>query len=132
MQKMKMIAAAVVLMAGCGGAAAQSYGRGDPAWAYTGDPTQRWSRGYDAYAAAPGWRQGWQQRGMNRGYDAYAAAPDGRRGWQQRGMNRGMYQAQSGGNGSPVSAGSWRGSTDRSSPNSPFASGPYGDGMQRY
>ena len=69
-----------------------------------------------------GWNggHGWSGYGARGGYDSYAAEP----------MYQPRYQLQpqSGGNGSPVSAGSLRGSTDRSSPDSPFASGPYGDG----
>jgi hypothetical protein len=85
----------------------QAWRQGDPAFADTSDPNSVQSQRY-----------GWNRRGYG-GYDAYASA---------RPMHRWHYQAQSGGNGSPVSAGSLRGSTDRSPPNSPYASGPYGDG----
>jgi hypothetical protein len=98
MLKIAMIAAAL-LASGLSASAQSQWGWGGR----SGGPYA----GYDAYAAAPG-------------YGGYAAAP--------------MYQPQfrlrpqSGGNGSPVAAGSPRGSTDRASPNSPFASGPYGGG----
>jgi hypothetical protein len=143
MHKMKLLAAAAIVIAGCAGAAAQSYGSGDPAWAHTTDPNSsprmnrshsvqmnhddmrmqhgwRTPRAYDAYAAAPAW--GWRSN---------YGAPRWERQWYRSGTRSGLYQAQSGGNGSPVSAGSMRGSTDRTPPASPFASGPYGGGERR-
>jgi hypothetical protein len=127
-----MLATALTLVSGAAMAAGQygsSYGASDPAFADTSDPNSApstgWNGGYNGSYASSGWHRGYRTRG----YDSYASGQWN--GGYGAGPGSYGYQAQSGGNGSPVSAGSIRGSTDRSSPNSPFASGPYGDG-ERY
>jgi hypothetical protein len=136
MPKMKtiMLATALTLVSGAAMAAGHygsSYGANDPAFADTSDPNSAPSTGWNGQG---NWNGGYAQsgwnRGRNRGYDSYASGREWN-GGTGAGPGSYGYQAQSGGNGSPASAGSIRGSTDRSSPNSPFASGPYGDG-ERY
>lgn len=151
-----LVATALAVLSGA--AQAQSYGSSDPAYANTTDPNsaptrmmrQRQTAGMNHHRAgwqhrSEGWRGengGWQGRqswsGQNAGWqgrDSYASTAYGM-GWNGRNGSRGgwngnnwnTYGNSSGGTGSPVSAGSSRGSTDRSDPNSPYASGPYGDG----
>ncbi len=134
MHGLKLFAVIAALAAVPGAAVAQSYGATDPAFADTTDPnsapfvrgyraqtwqTQTWQTqpGYGAYAHSPRGFDSYAYPQRGYGYDAYASSPPIR-----------FNDSQSGGNGSPVAAGSLRGSTDRSSPNSFLASGPDGAG----
>jgi hypothetical protein len=117
-------------------AQAQSYGPSDPARADTTDPNSaptartihhpqaaRTHHRHSAWHRTSGWSAGGDAFASG-ARESYAAARPWGVGWG--GMDSNRYQ--SGGTGSPVAAGSLRGSTDRSDPSSPYASGPYGDG----
>ena len=129
MNRLKLFAAVAALASLPGVVMAQSYGATDPAFADTTDPNsapfvrgyraQSWQThpGYGTYAYSPRGYDSYAYPQRGRGYDAYAS-----------GRVMRFNDSQSGGTGSPVAAGSLRGSTDRSSPNSPLASGPDGAG----
>jgi hypothetical protein len=127
MNKTRMALIAVLTIVLSSAAEAQSYGPSDPARADTTDPNSRPSaRAIHHPQATRGDRferrsYTWNRRGAG----AYASARPYITG--RYGRNN-SYQYQSGGTGSPVSAGSLVGSSDRADPSGPFASGPYGEG----
>jgi hypothetical protein len=124
--RMALIAVLATLVSST--AQAQSYGPSDPARADTTDPNSRpTARTIHHPQAARGHRFGERSYSWDGpGASAYASARPYVAGGYERSNS---YQYQSGGTGSPVSAGSLVGSSDRADPSGPFASGPYGEGQ---
>jgi len=123
----RLVIFAVVTTLLSGAAQAQSYGPSDPARADTTDSNSRPSaRTIHHPQAARSHRYEKRSYGWSgRGFDAYAA---GRPSPPVNMAEAVATTTSPGGTGSPVSAGSWVGSSDRADPSGPFVSGPYGEG----